>query len=155
MIEYRKVGKLNGYVYNGISLREWVDNIPTPELEDKVLRLVNRLAYKQAIKKINQPEKAKKLIIAGIHECRRTLWTKLDKKKSKLIILALNIERNNLERGTDDQIQSFLHLAEEERVSVVHISTRAKLGRAFTGKFGPRITVLSIVNHEGYGDMME
>lgn len=38
---------------------------------------------------------------------------------------------------------------------MVHISTRAKLGRAFTGKFGPRITVLSIVNFEGYSEQME
>jgi hypothetical protein len=56
-----------------------------------VLRFVNRLAYKQAIKKVNQPEKARKIIIAGVHECRRTLWTKLDNKRSKLLILALNI----------------------------------------------------------------
>ena len=107
------MGKLNGYQYNGISLREWVDNVPTPELEDKVLRMVNKLSFKQAMKKINQPEKAKKLVIAGIHECRRTLWTKLEKKKSKLLILSLNIERNNLERGTDDQIQNLLNLADE------------------------------------------
>jgi hypothetical protein len=55
------------------------------------LKLINRLAYKQAMKKIYQPEKAKKLIIAGLHECRRTLTTTLDKKKSKLLIVALNI----------------------------------------------------------------
>lgn len=63
------------------------------------------MAYKQAVKKVSQPEKARKSIIAGIHECKRTLWTKIDKKRSKLLIIALNIEKNIYERGTDDQIQ--------------------------------------------------
>lgn len=49
--------------------------MPSQNLEEIVLRFVNRLAYKQAIKKVNQPEKARKIIIAGLHECRRTLWT--------------------------------------------------------------------------------
>lgn len=132
-----------------------MDNVPSPELEDLTLRLVNRLSYKQAIKRINQPEKAKKIIVAGLHECKRTIWTKLDKKKSKMLIMALNIERNNLERGTDDQIQGLIDLADKERVPIIHVSTRAKLGRAFTGKFGPRITLISIVNDEGYSDMTE
>lgn len=72
---------------------------------------MNRLAYKQAIKKVHKPEKAKKLIVAGVHECKRTLWTKLEKKKSKMIILALNIERNNLKGGIDDKIQEGLEYA--------------------------------------------
>lgn len=136
-------------------MREWVDNVPSSELEDKVLRLVNRLAYKQAVKKINQPEKAKKIITAGLHESKRTLVTQLEKKKSRAVILALNIERNDLKRGTDDQIQELINLAEMEQIPVIHISTRSKLGRAFTGKFGPRITIISIVNYEGYQDMMD
>ena len=70
-----------------------------------MLKIINRLAYKQAIKKVYKPEKAKKLIVAGLHECKRTVWTKLDKKRSKMIILALNIDRNNLKGGIDDQIQ--------------------------------------------------
>jgi ribosomal protein L7Ae-like RNA K-turn-binding protein len=149
------VGKLTGYLYHEISLREWVDHVPSAKLEDMTLRLVNRLAYKQAIKKITHPEKARKLIIAGLHECKRTLWTTIDKKKSKLLIIALNIERNDLERGTDDQMQQVLSYAYEANVPVVHISTRAKIGRAFTGKFGPRISMLSVINYEGYQDMME
>lgn len=155
MIEYKRVGKLNGCVYNGITLREWVDHVPSTKLEDIVLRLINRLAYKQAIKKITHPEKARKSIIAGFHECRRTLWTKIDKKKSKLLVVALNIERNNFERGTDDQLQQVLWYAHEAEVPVIHISTRSKIGRAFTGKFGPRIAMVSVINYEGYQDMME
>lgn len=70
--------------------------MPSQTLEEIVLRFVNRLAYKQAIKKVNQPEKARKIIIAGLHECRRTLWTTIQKKKSRLLVIALNIEKNNL-----------------------------------------------------------
>lgn len=38
---------------------------------------------------------------------------------------------------------------------MIHSSTRNKLGRAFTGKFGPKITMVSIINHEGYQDCMD
>lgn len=65
--------------------------MPCNELEDISLKLINRLSYKQAIKKVNQPQKARKLIYAGFHECKRTLKTTLDKKKSKLLIIALNV----------------------------------------------------------------
>lgn len=136
-------------------LREWVDHMPSEKLQDSILRFINKLAYRQAVKKINQPTKARKLIISGLHECRRTLWTKLDNKRSKLLIVALNIERNNLERGTDDLIQQALSYANNASVPVVHISTRAKIGRAFTGKFGPRISMVSIVNFEGFQEHMD
>ena len=82
------------------------------------------MSYKQAIKKVHKPEKAKKLIVAGLHECKRTLWTTFVHKKSKMVILALNIERNNLERGIDDQIQEVLEYAYKEKVPILHVSTR-------------------------------
>lgn len=124
-------------------------------MEDHILRLINRLAYKQAIKKVQNPQKAKKLIVAGIHECKRTLWTTLEKKRSRLLIVALNIERNHLKGGIDDEVQKALEYAQEAKIPVAHVSTRGKLGRAFTGKFGPRQTMISIINFEGYQDMME
>lgn len=34
-----------------------------------------------------------------------------DKKKSKVLIVALNIERNNLKRGIDDEIIQMIKLA--------------------------------------------
>ena len=36
-------------------LREWVTNYPSEVLNDLVLRVVNRLAYKQAIRKAQKP----------------------------------------------------------------------------------------------------
>jgi hypothetical protein len=41
--------------------------MPSSALEEISLILINRLAYKQAIKKVNKPEKAKKLIVSGVN----------------------------------------------------------------------------------------
>lgn len=74
-----------------------------------------------------------------------------DKKKSKVLIVALNIERNNLKRGIDDEIIQMIKLAQGKlKIPIIHVSTRKNLGRAFTGKFGPKVTLVSIVNPEGY-----
>lgn len=72
-----------------------------------------------------------------------------------MLIVALNIQRNPFKNGVDDEVQSTIQHALNINIPVVHISTRSKLGRAFTGKFGPRITMVSIINFEGYQDMME
>ena len=60
------------------------------------------------MKKINNPQKARKIIVAGIHESKRTVTTILEKKTSRCLIIALNVERNSLEKGTDDQIQQLI-----------------------------------------------
>ena len=124
-------------------------------LDEIVLRVVNRLAYKQAIKKVQRPDKAKKLIVSGIKECRRTLTTIIDKKKSRMLVVAVNVERNPYKGGVDDQMQGTIELAQELKIPIIYASTRSNLGRAFTGKWGPRITMVSIVNFEGYQDMVE
>jgi ribosomal protein L7Ae-like RNA K-turn-binding protein len=154
-IEYKEIGKLSNVICNNIKLREWVTNVPTTTLEDLCLTLVNRLAYKQAIKKVNNPQKAKKLIVSGLHECKRTLTTTLDAKKCKVLIVTLNVERNNLQKGTDDLVQKCITEAVNLKIPIIHTSNRSKLGRAFTGKFGPRISMISIVNFEGYQDYMQ
>ena len=71
------------------------------------------------------------------------------------MIVALNIERNPLKKGIDDEVQAAITTAIKLNIPIIHTSTRSKLGRAFTGKFGPRITMVSIINYEGYQDMME
>ena len=71
-----------------------------------------------------------------------------------MLIVALNVQRNPLKHGVDDEVQNTIQSALNINIPIVHISTRSKLGRAFTGKFGPRITMVSIINFEGYQDMM-
>ena len=76
------------------------------------MKIVNRLAYKQAIRKAQKPEKAKKLIVSGIKECKRTITTIIDKKRSKILIVALNIQRNPYKGGVDDQVMTVIQLAQ-------------------------------------------
>ena len=60
-----------------------------------------------------------------------------------------------MKKGIDDEVQAAILTAIKLNIPIIHTSTRSKLGRAFTGKFGPRITMVSIINYEGYQDMME
>ena len=54
-IEYSSVGKLTGTRHNNMVLREWIRNCPSDALNDAVLKIVNRLAYKQAMRKAQKP----------------------------------------------------------------------------------------------------
>lgn len=45
-----------------------------------------------------------------------------------------------------------LRLCNERDIKVVHASNRSKLGRAYCGKFGPKIAVVSIINYQGIED---
>lgn len=111
--------------------------------------MVNKLAFQQAVKKVKQPLKFKKRVIAGFHEVARTLTTINEEKRSRCLILALNIKRNPFKEGTDDQALNLVALAQKQNIPVLNCSTRSKLGRAFTGKFGPRVSIISIVNYQG------
>ena len=76
-------------------------------------------------------------------------------KRSKLLIVALNIERNPYKGGVDDQVQTIIDLAQGIKIPIIHACTRSSLGRAFAGKWGPRLTMISVINYEGYQDMMD
>ena len=93
--------------------------------------------------------------MSGLKECKRTLTTIIDKKRSKLLIIALNVERNPYKGGVDDQVQTIINLAHQIKIPVIHACPRSHLGRAFTGKWGPRLTMISIINSEGYQDMLD
>jgi len=67
----------------------------------------------------------------------------------------LNIERNPYKGGVDDQVQNNIEVAQKLSIPILYASTRSNLGRAFTGKWGPRVTMVSIINYEGYQDMYE
>ena len=107
------------------------------------------------MKKTKQPLKYKKRVVAGFNECLRTV----NSKKSKLLVVALNIVYNPLKLSSDERTIEIIQLAKKSNIPIIHTSTRAKLGRAFLGKFGPRVSVVSVINYEGseesYQKMME
>jgi hypothetical protein len=55
--------------------------------------------------------------------------------------------------GSDEKVVEILRLALGLGVIVVHGSNRAKLGRAYCGKFGPKVSVVSILNFQGQEEM--
>ncbi|KAL4484321.1 hypothetical protein ABPG72_006432 [Tetrahymena utriculariae] len=145
---------LENFKYNNMYLRNWVDHMPNQDIDNMVLTLVNELAYKQAMKKLNDPKKFKKRIVAGFKEVLSTLATNIKEKKSKCIIIALNIQKNPLENGSDQLVLQLINLATQKKIPIIHSCSRARLGKAFTGKFGPRISVLSVLNYEGLAEQV-
>ncbi|KAL4455885.1 hypothetical protein ABPG74_003295 [Tetrahymena malaccensis] len=145
---------LENFKYNNMYLRNWVDHMPNQDIDNTVLNLVNELAYKQAMKKLNDPKKFKKRIVAGFKEVLSTLTTNVKEKKSKCIIIALNIQKNPLENGSDQLVLQIINLAVQKKIPIIHSCSRARLGKAFTGKFGPRISVLSVLNYEGLAEQV-
>ena len=75
----------------------------------------------------------------------RTIKNKKIEKRSKILIVALNIIYNPLKLSCDERTLEIINLAKEYQVPILHVSTRAKLGRAFLGKFGPRVSILTVV----------
>lgn len=71
------------------------------------------------------------------------------------MIVALNIRRNPFEEGSDAAVIELIEHAVRQNIPVLHCSTRSKLGRAFVGKFGPRLSVVSIVNYQGNEEQFE
>jgi ribosomal protein L7Ae-like RNA K-turn-binding protein len=69
-------------------------------------------------------------------------------KQVKIVILALNIQFNPLKNGADEWVLNILKSCKSKDIPVLHCSSRAKMGKAFTGKFGSRISVLSVLNYE-------
>lgn len=124
--------------------------MPSVNLEDKLLIFINKLAYQQAVKKLKQPLKFKKRILSGFNEVSRTLATINPEKRCRCLVVALNIKRNPFVHGSDSRVIDLINRAKELEVPVLHCSNRSKLGRAFIGKFGPRISVISVVNYQGH-----
>jgi len=85
----------------------------------------------------------------------RTLTTIQADKRCRCLVVALNIKRNPFVQGSDSKVIESIEQAARLKVPVLHCSTRSKLGRAFTGKFGPRVSVISIVNYQGHEEQFE
>ena len=68
-------------------------------------------------------------------------------RKSKCIIIALDIPENPIKDGLDEKIGSILKICRAQNIPVIHANSKKRLGMAFTGKIGPKITILSIISY--------
>ncbi|CAK59088.1 unnamed protein product (macronuclear) [Paramecium tetraurelia] len=134
--------------YNNMKIRPWITQIPCKELDDMALQFINELSYMQAKKKVIEPKKNKKRIVAGIKECLRSIQYTLPEKSAKLIIIPIGIQECPIKNGPDHQILKVLKECFNKNIPVIFASTRSKLGRAFSGKFGPKISVISVINYQ-------
>ena len=40
-----------------------------------------------------------------------------------------------------------------KNIPIIHSCSKRKLGASFTGKFGPKVSVISIINYQGYEEL--
>ena len=104
------------------------------------------------MKKILKPLKYKKRIVGGINEVKRTLETN---RGCRMIIIAINVQENPFVNSQSYWVEQIVRKAKERGVDVVYSNTRANLGLAFTGNTKVRVSVISIINAEGFEGRME
>ncbi|CAD8095833.1 unnamed protein product [Paramecium sonneborni] len=146
-----QLSKINPYSkekYNNMKIRPWITQIPCKELDDMTLQFINELSFMQAKKKVIEPKKMKKRVVAGIKECLRSIQYTLPEKSSKLIIVPIGIQECPIKNGPDHHILKILKEGYNKNIPIIFASTRSKLGRAFSGKFGPKISVISVINYQ-------
>jgi ribosomal protein L7Ae-like RNA K-turn-binding protein len=68
------------------------------------------------------------------------------------VIFALDIDVNPLCGGLDQQICETISLCSAKNVPVVHANSKKRLGMAFTGKLGPKVTVVSVIDFQSQKD---
>lgn len=135
-----------------IKIRGWVDNCISDSLDKKCLIFINKLNLNQILKKIENPRKAKKRLVSGFNQVKRKVHSQV-KKEVKLLIVAVNIQENPLDFGSDQEIFNILNSARSRGIPYVFSGTRNEFGLALYGKRmkkKQRATVIAVLNFEGY-----
>ena len=105
------------------------------------------------MKKTLKPLKAKKRLISGFNEVLKSLGFKEKKNLPLLVIIAVNIEKNECKGGTDEKIEKILKFCKEKKICYIFSCSRKELGFALYGrrlKNQPKISCLSVLNCQGF-----
>eukprot|EP00743_Colponemidia_sp_Colp-15_P009150 GILK01009984.1.p1 GENE.GILK01009984.1~~GILK01009984.1.p1 ORF type:complete len:406 (-),score=71.13 GILK01009984.1:90-1208(-) len=132
-------------MFQGIKVREYVDQQLSVELDEVVGALVADLHRFQERMKAMEPLKAKmrRRMVTGLREVTRGIKA----NKIKSIICAPNIEKIATQGGLDDKIAEILQLCKERDVPVVYALSKGKLGKALGKPL--RVSVIGIYNYDG------
>ncbi len=132
------------------SIREYVDVIQTPELEQGVFSLVQKLKKLYFNRKMNPNKKGKtvrnlkKRYIVGMNE----VIKHLNAENLKMIIMAVNLEQVEGDRGLDALIYDTIQACRDQKIPIVFCLSRYKLG--YVSKFlGQRASLLGVFNFQG------
>lgn len=111
-----------------------MNNVLDPALETEIIKLINIVSFRHQLKKKKTPLKAKKRVFSGFNEVTKALKSSLDEKKPKLVIIAVDIQLNPLEGGTDELTRKLLTTLDESEIPYYFGGTKTELGIAIYGK---------------------
>ena len=66
------------------------------------------------------------------------------------MIFAINIQKDPNPEGIDQKVIEILTKAIDLGCLIIHSCSRRKLGLAFNGKMGPKISIISIIDYQSY-----
>ena len=138
---------------NQIVLREYITNTFENSLDYKILKFLNHLNFSQLLKKKTKPLKHKKRLISGFNEVFKSLQYKQRENLPLLVVVAVNVERNGLQGGTDWKLDRVLGKCRERGVVFVFSCSRRELGFALYGRRlrnQPRIAVVAVLDCHGF-----
>ena len=147
----RKESRIN--YSDNIIIREWVDNTLDIEFEKKLMTLINRLSYRYQYKKQQSPMKANKRLLSGFNEVLKSTKSRLDDNRPKLVVIAVDIQKNTLDKGTDQMMRNMLDVLHSEHIPYVFCGTRIELGACLYGKvhhMKNKSSCIGIIDYRGY-----
>eukprot|EP01080_Neovahlkampfia_damariscottae_P006333 gene6333-10340_t len=126
-------------------VREYVNQLLSPELDETVIELLKKLTKFQTKLKNTQPlkYKSKKRYVIGLREVERAIKS----KRIRSIIIAPNIDKIVSPGGLDEVVIDLLNLAYENRVGVVFALNIRKMGKSIGKTI--KISVIGIISAEG------
>lgn len=90
-----------------------------------------------------------KKLVSGFNEVIKSLNFKKLSLLPKLVIIAVDIQQNNLKGGTDEKVLSIINQCRIKNIPIVYSCTRKELGFAMYGRkswISPKIGTIAINN---------
>ena len=123
------------------------------DTERAILTLINRLSLRYQLKKKKSPLKARKRLISGLNEVIRASKSKLDGHRPRLVVIAVDVQVNPLECGTDDTMHKLICALNGNQIPYYFACTRTELGVSLYGKvmYGNKVkcACVAIVDYQG------
>ena len=142
-----------------IEIREYVDNILQDETERNILKLINTLSFRFQLKKKVNPLKCKKRLASGFGEVIRACNNRLESEVPKLVVIAVDIQRNPLSHGTDESVEELIELLHKKQIAYCFAGTRRELGGVLYGNMHTVPTVkcscIGVVDFQGSEEAMK
>ena len=84
----------------------------------------------------------------------RSLKSRLAENRPKLVVIAVDVQRNPLKSGTDEYVDGLLLTLEREQIPYCFAGTRVELGGCLYGKvmhhFKNKASCVGIIYYKGY-----